>query len=120
MDNNQSNHNVPAGSSSVLVEIEYKFPFRRHRLRPERLWISTPLRPDSVDASMSIDYRHGVHSNPLLLPDNSPKRGYMSPTTHRFFCSSAACSVHTTYYLFHKRRGIRQGTPVRSLGPERN
>jgi hypothetical protein len=51
--NNQSNHNVPAGSSSVLVEIEYKFPFRRHRLRPERLWVSTPLRPDSVDASMS-------------------------------------------------------------------
>jgi hypothetical protein len=43
------------------------------------------------------DYRHSVHSNPLLLPDNSPKQGYMSPTTHRFFCSSAACFLYTLH-----------------------
>jgi hypothetical protein len=103
------------------MEIEYKFPFR-HRLRPERLWVSTPLRPDSVDASMSTTIDTAYIRTHCCLPDNSPKQGYTSPNDPQvflFICS--LFSIHTTYYyLFHKRRGIRQGTPVRSLGPERN
>jgi hypothetical protein len=67
MDNNQSNYNVPAGSSSSLVDGDrVQVPVQTPSEAGAALGLDTPSsglrRRQYVD-----DYRHSVHSNPLLF-----------------------------------------------------